>query len=186
MTPTFFNLPTNILSSIYEMDTTFRDKFRDEINNEIWIHSFDRFRKKLITNSQIDGKPPIVTRKLDILLQYLFEYEISCYNKSIIKGLVPDQITIYVDWHENGDTFNEGLYARIFSSQIFEGNVYTIDQYFLKYGIDDGILPADTEIHNDIVFRDDEFIIVQRRYESYYEEDYDNDMWSLLDNYEMS
>ncbi len=174
---TLFNLPENILSSIYEMDTTFRDKFRDEINNEIWIHSFDRFRKKLITNSQIDGKPPIVTRKLDILLQYLFEYEISCYNKSIIKGLVPDEITIYIDWHENGDTYNEGLYARIFSSQIFEGNVYTIAQYFLKYG-------TETEINNDIVFRDDEFVIVQRRYESYYEEDYDNDMWALLYNYD--
>jgi len=179
MKTTFFNLPANILSSIYEMDTTFRDKFRDEINNEIWIHSFDRFRKKLMTMPQFDGEPPIVIRKLDRLLQYLFEYEISCYNKSIIKGLAPDQITIYVDWHENGDTFNEGLYARIFSSQIFEGNVYTIDQYFLKYGTE-----TETEINIDIVFRDDEFVIVQRRYESYYEEDYDNDMWSLLYNYD--
>jgi hypothetical protein len=171
MTTTIFNLPANILSTIYEMDSTFRDKFKDEINYDIWSNSFDKFRRNLIKDSRFDGEHPILTRKLDFLLQYLFEYEVSIYNQSVIKGLVPDQITIYLDWHENGDTDNEGVYARIFSSQIFEGNVYTIDQYNLKYG---------TEINYDAVFRDDEFVIVQRSYDSYYEEDYDNDMWSLL------
>ena len=39
---TIFNLPANILSEIYEMDSTFRDKFKDEINYDIWVNSFDK------------------------------------------------------------------------------------------------------------------------------------------------
>ena len=167
MTFSFFNLPANILSNIYEMDPTYRDIFRDEINYDIWVNSFDKFRRNFITDPRFDGELN-VSRKFDTLLRYLFEYEVSGYNQSVIKGMVPDQITIYTDWNENGNTDNEGLYARIFSSQIFEGNVYTIDQYNLKY---------DPEIQNyDEVFRDDEFVIVQRSYDSYYDDD-DNDWW---------
>ena len=158
---TFFNLPSNILSNIYEMDSTYRNIFRDEINYEIWVKSFEKFRDDCIKTSQFDGEP-IVARKFDVLLQYLFD------NKYVMNGLAPDQITIYVDWHENGDTDNEGLYARIFLSRFFEGNVYTIEQYNIKYG---------SEINNnyDAIFTDDEFVIVQCNYENYYEND--DDLW---------
>ena len=148
----FFSLPSNILSNIYEMDTTFRDKFKDQINTQIWEKSYDIFRKKLVNQNVFDDTP-IIASKLDVLLQYLI-------NERILKEKMPDQISIYTSWKnlnygnntisvdDTGyNSIDQGLFVNVsidsdtvypllFNDHlddndinIFRGDIYTTEQY---------------------------------------------------------
>ena len=65
-----FALPENILRDIYTMDSTYRDKIRNEIKSEILKRSWTTFRREFLTQP-IFKNEPIVIRKLDLLLKYL-------------------------------------------------------------------------------------------------------------------
>ena len=65
-----FNLPSSILNDIYEMDSTYRDKFRDEIKNEIINKSWTTFKNEFFSQS-IFRKQPFVIRKIELLLEYI-------------------------------------------------------------------------------------------------------------------
>ena len=198
----FFNLPSNILSNIYNMDSTFRDKFKDQINTQIWEKSYDMFRKKLIKQSVFDDTP-IIARKLDVFIQYLI-------NNNFLKENIPDQISIYTSWknlqYENNtisvddtgyNSIDQGLFVNVSSDDndnvinIFRGEIYTTEQYNdifcdiigrdnigcdLNYGDTGGYM----------VFKNNDFVIVKcNDYDDNYDdynynyEDYDDsgDAW---------
>ena len=186
-----FNLPSNILSEIYKMDPTYRDKFSKEINQEIFRKSFDRFRERYIKSEIFRYEPQIAADKFDVLLKFVFDNHLSQYeNGEYDKPLLPDEITIFTYWNEPGswnehnkenENEEEGLYVRLVSSQIFEGNVYTIAQYdkLLNELINDENVYGAEELKNDIVFRNDTFIICRSPFdndftdtESMFDDDY--------------
>ena len=79
---TLFDLPENILSTIYEMDSTYRGKIREEINKEIFKKSFDIFRKKFVKNNyRLKDTPQIVAEKFDLVLKYVSDKHLSEYEK---------------------------------------------------------------------------------------------------------
>lgn len=184
----FFDLPANILSNIYDMDTTFRDKFKDQINTQIWEKSYDMFRKKLIKQNVFNDSP-IVARKLDILLQYLIN------DKKIMPDQIPDQIYIYTNWknlnYENNtvsvedtgyNNIDQGLFVDVSIDshtdpindddiKIFRGNIYTTEQYNDMFGeINERDIIGCNLYGGCMVFKNNEFVIVKSR-------DYDDDYY---------
>lgn len=65
-----FSLPEHILSNIYAMDSTYRDKIQNEIKTEIFKSSWDTFRREFISHS-IFKNEHITIRKFDLLIKYL-------------------------------------------------------------------------------------------------------------------
>jgi len=177
---TLFELPSNILSNIYEMDTTYRFIFKTQISPEIISKSYDTFRNNFINNPWFENEPPIISRKINVLLEYLFKYE----NRSIINKMNADQISIDINWKgmdysnqtisidDTGyNNINTGLYIGIYSNdnpfEVFGYFVYTIDQY------------NEMENLSKILFKNNEFIVVQSYEEEFftgeeYEDDYDD------------
>lgn len=92
-----FNLPNNILSEIYEYDTTYRIIFKNQCNYEIWKKSFVIFKYSLLSNLFFQNKP-ILRGKIHTLLEYLFEdesvywfrYDWYSQTKSVEKPMVSD------------------------------------------------------------------------------------------------
>lgn len=173
----FFNLPANILTEIYEMDSTYRDKFREDINKEIFRKSFDIFRKRYIKRDMFIYEPQVVSDKINCVLKFVFDKHLSQYEYGEYeKPLFPDEITFNISWNEDGNNkenmIKDGLYVRLVSSRIFEGYVYTISQYenilrdnnpHLIGECIDGDLYYRTklsQLKRDTAFRNDEFVIV--------------------------
>ena len=149
MTNCFFNLPSNILSTIYEMDTTYRNKIKEEINTEIIKKGLDNFRKKFIqkfsteqrelgtgcseifrTNesslrSSFRYRPQTIGDKFDVLLKLIFDKHMSGYENGEYENLCVDEIVIFSNYDNNL------LYFKIYLSRTtsFEGWVYTTTQY---------------------------------------------------------
>ncbi len=165
---TLFDLPENILSTIYEMDSTYRGKIREEINKEIFKKSFDIFRKKFVKNNyRLKDTPQIVAEKFDFVLKYISDKHLSEYEKGESdKPFFTDEIKIYSNYDK--DT----LYIDIDSSQtqFLEGWVYTIPYYnkmiaeLYMSGKKDDKKYAE-RIQRDIVFRNDKFIIRKTTYD---------------------
>lgn len=86
-----FSLPENILSKIYEMDTTYSDIFQKYVKYEIFNSSWVRYRNKFLSNSVFTNEP-IVSRKFELIFEYL-----QCRNSGY-KSLQCDQITITSFW----------------------------------------------------------------------------------------
>lgn len=86
-----FSLPSNIISLIYEMDITYRDKFQKEVQYEIFKTSWVRFIN-IFMSQPIFTNEPIVSRKFELI----FEYLQSRQNGYI--SLPSDQITITSSW----------------------------------------------------------------------------------------
>ena len=136
MTNCLFNLPANILTEIYEMDSTYRDKIKKEINKEIYKSSFDRFRKKYTEN--LMNQHPQIIHKFDVLLKFVFDKYMSEYETEIYYNhLFTDQINIYCNYGEQDELLSK-IYVRIDDysvdpeiedSEIFEGYIYTIVEY---------------------------------------------------------
>ena len=194
----FFDLPANILSNIYDMDTTFRDKFKDQINTQIWEKSYDLFRKKLIKQN-VFYDSPIVARKLDVLIQYLIN------NKKIPDQIMPDQIYIYTSWknlnygnntvsvEDTGyNNIDQGLFVDVSIDShtdpindndinIFRGDIYTTEQYNDMFGeiVGRDIIGCDLNYGlygGHIVFKNNDFAIVEcNDYDDYYNDDGDYD-----------
>jgi hypothetical protein len=165
------------------MDSTYHDKIRKEVNQEIFRKSFDRFRERYVKSDMFKNEQQIVADKFDVLLKFVFDKHLSQYENDKCgeyeKPLFPDEITIYTTWNENnvltGLYENEdddvGLYVRLVSSQIFEGYVYTISQYekilhdkphLVGDGIDGDLYYRTklSQLKHDTAFRNDEFVIV--------------------------
>jgi hypothetical protein len=127
---TIFDLPANILSTIYEMDSTYRGgdtKMRDEINKEIFKKSFDIFREKYIKNKKY---PQIVADKIDVLLKFVFEKKLLSPIDFDLRGKIfPDEIKIYTNYSPNCDIGR--LYVCVSDKKdiLFEADVYTIIEY---------------------------------------------------------
>lgn len=169
--PSIFDLPANILSEIYKMDPTYRDK----INKEIFKKSFDIFRKKYINNILLKY-PQIVADKLNVLLKFAFEKQFIKYEKGD-KPLFTDEITIDTNYEAVGN-----LYICVgdkINEILFEAHVFTIIKY--NNSLDEIINNTNNSkrtrrytirrfIEN-TVFRNDKFVIV----ECYYEDHYDSD-----------
>jgi hypothetical protein len=86
-----FNLPESILSDIYTMDSTYRDKIRDEIKNEIINRSWTTFKHEFLSNPIFNNQPSVV-KKLTLLLVYLQKHWYSL-------GLIPStDIIILTNW----------------------------------------------------------------------------------------
>ena len=88
-----FSLPDNILSDIYAMDTTYRDKIQNVIKYEIFNNSWVRFRNKFLSQSVFINET-IVSRKI----QLIFEYLQSRQGGYEYVSLPSDQITITTSW----------------------------------------------------------------------------------------
>ena len=174
---TLFNLPSNILSNIYAMDSTYREIFKTQICPEIINKSYDIFRRNFINNPWFENEPKIISRKINVLLEYLFKYE----NRSIINGMIANEISINtnlkgMDYCNNiitlddtgyNDTNNTGLYVGIYSNnpiyhfEVYGYYIFTTNQY--------------NELKNTmnlekIIFKNDEFVVCQSYEEQYYDE----------------
>ena len=116
---TLFNLPSSILSTIYAMDSTYRDKFRQEIHKEIFTKCIDIFCKKFINKD----RPVIVSdeinfQKVDILLKFVFDGNGIFY-----------EITITIIENNANELF-KCLYNMIINNEIhLKGHIYRITQY---------------------------------------------------------
>lgn len=121
-----FSLPNNIISYIYEMDATYRDKFQNEIKTEIFKTSWVRFINMFIYKS-IFKDEPIVSRKLKFIFEYLQSIR-SGYDMS----LPSDQITITSFCKRLISDENEEyeLYVDIqLDTRRFECMVYTYSEF---------------------------------------------------------
>ena len=138
-----FSLPENILRDIYTMDSTYRDKIRNEIKEEIFKRSWTTFRREFLTQS-IFNNEHIVIRKLDLLLKYL-------QNTWVSLSLIPSsdiiistswKIMTYDNYHidYNDDYLYEDdvlveepiqfiVGIRGHPHTVIEGVIYTLDQY---------------------------------------------------------
>lgn len=145
-----FNLPSSILSTIYAMDSTYRDKFREEINKEIFTKCIDTFCKKNINKDRFFYEPQIGPEKVVILLKYVFD----------VYNVFPDEITIR---HNHRKEIFVSVRNIETHKLIFEGSVFTIIQYNNKLDeLNSGniimkILAG--SIQRNIVFQNDSFVI---------------------------
>jgi hypothetical protein len=178
---TLFNLPENILTEIYEMDSTYRDKFKNEINKEIYTSSFDRFRTKYTEN--LMNQHVNIIDKFDVLLKFIFDKYISEYEKDLYcNHLFTDQINIYSNYGEQ-DELQSKIYVRIDDysddpeidddSEIFEGWIYTIEQYNEMLDELSGNKKYTDRLKNYIAFQNNKYVIayVDYDYETEYEEE---------------
>lgn len=103
-----FNLPSNILSEIYEYDSTYRDIFKKQCLYDIWQNAFSHFKYNLLSNTFFQNKP-ILRDKIKTLLEYLFEDETATwfkyhwYDKPTDKKPMPNDI--HFRGYSNGYTF---------------------------------------------------------------------------------
>lgn len=103
-----FDLPSNILSEIYEMDDTFRDIFKNQCLYAIWKRSFAHFKYNLLSQEFFNNKP-ILQSKLKTILEYLFEDDSVCwfkyhwYDRPTDKKPMPNDI--HFRGYSNGYTF---------------------------------------------------------------------------------
>lgn len=138
-----FSLPDNILSDIYAMDSTYRDKIKNEITNEIMKIAWTIFRREFLSHP-IFNNNSIVVRKLDLLITYL-------QNKWDMFKLIPlSDIIINTSWkimtfdnynieynHESQYWYEDDEeHPILFDVRIreqprtqFEGVIYTYKQY---------------------------------------------------------
>lgn len=86
-----FSLPEHILSDIYTMDSTYRDKIQNEIKTEILKSSWNTFRREFISHS-IFKNEHITIRKFDLLIKYLQNTWVS------FKFIPSSDITITTSW----------------------------------------------------------------------------------------
>lgn len=134
-----FNLPNNILSEIYEYDTTYRDIFKKQCHFDIWQKSFSHFKYGLLSNIFFQNKH-ILRGKIHTLLEYLFEDESATWfryswydgqTKSVEKPMV-SELSIGGNWKGNKFIYNT------------KQNLWTDDTY-------------DTDDSNNNYFDDDEY-----------------------------
>lgn len=163
---TLFNLPSSILSEIYKMDSTYRDIFQRMIIYEIFVKSFDKFREnyvlKIHNNENYSYLNPLM---IDDFLKYAFKLEVNNikYNmpstiKQIDTDINVEDIRVYIAW--NGD--NNGLYMEVVlhSNVIFSGTVFTVELYNNKLALCRSNMIQEISMLQNIVFRNDKFIIV--------------------------
>lgn len=166
-----FNLPASIIMDIYEMDSTYRDKIRDEIKNEIVNKSWTTFKNQFLSQS-IFRNQYFVVRKIELLLEYL-------QNTWSSLELIPSSdIVISTNWkmmtYDNYmmdynddydydvDDDNEplqfviGIKSRRYTE--ISGIVYTNYQYKNYQMCNSGINDNDVEID---IYQNSEFKIVQ-------------------------
>jgi hypothetical protein len=110
MTLSFFGLPSNILSNIYEFDDTFRDIFKKQVIKNIWKRSFVHFKYNFLYQSFFQNKP-ILQAKMKTLLEYLFENEISTWFKyywydNQSEKPMPNDILITCHWNRYTFTYD--------------------------------------------------------------------------------
>jgi hypothetical protein len=144
---TFFNLPSNILTEIYEMDSTYREKIKKEINKEIYTKSFDIFRKNYIKNNLID------IEKTDFLLKFVFDTYLSQYEYPIFT----DELFIVSEDDGYLRVSLNGTHNQPNDHDIFEGYVYTIHEYKIIFN------QPETDMKKirflDILAQNDKFVI---------------------------
>lgn len=130
-----FNLPNNILSDIYTMDTTYRDILK-QIHFEIWKRSFIQFKHDF-TNHQFFDNKPILQGKLIFMFDYLFqdtawlEYN-NLYDRngeySSFSLPMSSDIVITATWNNQIHNFIYRNYKLFVSS--FDDNIDDIDPPF--------------------------------------------------------
>ena len=134
-----FNLPESILTDIYTMDATYRDKIRDEIKNEIIKRSWTTFQRELLSNP-IFNNQPFVVKKLTLLLVYLQKHwsSLELIPSTDIILSTSWKIMIYDNYHIDYDDdyyeednepiqFVVGIKGRRHTE--IEGIIYTNGQY---------------------------------------------------------
>ena len=91
-----FSLPDNIISIIYDFDSTYHDIFKKNIIHDIWRGSFVHFKHNLLSNTFFQNKP-ILRGKIYTLLKYLLEDETATWfrydeYKSVEKPMTSDLV----------------------------------------------------------------------------------------------
>ena len=160
-----FNLPSNILSEIYEYDNTYRDIFKKMIIYEIWVRSLELWRDNYVSNIV----HYLYRTKCNAFLKYVFHLEVNkikykmLWSANIIKQIEDDDISLVIqdEFEHNG----YGLWIKIFLHRhvIFSGVVFTIEQYNnrIHFGESNHMTNLISYYQN-VVFIDDTFIIVSR------------------------
>lgn len=119
-----FNLPDNILSTIYNMDNTFRDKLK-QCHHDIWKKSFVRFRYEFLSNQFFENKP-ILKNKIKYLFEFLFDNydkeqeKYNCWFKyemhtehgehSMFSKPMPSDIVINATWKKQNFKYINGKF----------------------------------------------------------------------------
>ena len=128
-----FSLPDNILSDIYAMDTTYRDKIQNVIKYEIFNNSWVRFRNKFLSQSVFINET-IVSRKI----QLIFEYLQSRQGGYEYVSLPSDQITITTSW--KGITY-DNYHISHTEIDYYDSDTDTDDQNELYFNINFNTIP---------------------------------------------
>ena len=158
-----FNLPSNILTNIYEYDSTYRDKFRKNIIYEIWKISFEIWRNNYISNTHY-----LYRTKCNAFLKYVFHLEVNkikyfmTWRESIIKQIEEDDIKIVIQ-----DEFrdNVGIWIKVFLYRIniFSGVIFTIEQFNNRISFcESNTMKSQLTFYQNVVFTDGTFIIVSQ------------------------
>ena len=116
-----FNLPSNILSEIYEYDDTYRDIFKKQCLFEIWKRSFTHFKYNLLSNEFFNNKP-ILRDKIKTILEYLFENDSVCwfkyhwYDKPTDEKPMPNDIHIICNYMKYQFSYNYILKNKLYTN----------------------------------------------------------------------
>lgn len=117
-----FNLPSNIISVIYEMDSTYHDKIKEN-HHELWKKSFDLFIRNFLCHTFFQNKP-ILKNKLEFYFNYLFNhYDVDTYTSwlkfhlhepngehSMFSKPMPSDIVINATWKYNTLNYNNNIF----------------------------------------------------------------------------
>lgn len=162
-----FNLPNNILSEIYEYDSTYRDIFKKNIIYEIWKRSFHLWRENYISNTHY-----LYRTKCNAFLKYVFNLEVNkikynpnfmTWRKPIIKKIEEDDITILIQDEFEYNGYGLWITVYLYHKIIFYGVVFSIEQYNNRINFcESNSMESQLNFYQNVVFTDGTFIIVSQ------------------------
>ena len=153
MTNYLFNLPENIISTIYEIDSTYRDKFKNEIHHEMMHYFWNKFKTEFISRD-IFKDDLVFVKKMNFIFEFIFKNKFK-YTSTPSDNIIIDYINEKDNYTDNESTLDISI---IFDKYKFEGTVYTKDQYNNDSGIDE--LFQNIGYYTKTVFKNEELILV--------------------------
>jgi hypothetical protein len=159
---TFFDLPNDILSKIYDYDDTYRDIFKKQIAKDIWHQSWRVWSSNYVLLSMWENSRTELgiekyeeEKSIYRFTMTHFMYRYLWASKKIYCDDVKISILSFCDEWNEYITAYYSIYVTIDGLTIFKGRVFTIEQFKNFQGNTDGY---------DEIFKGDEKLLLEKMY----------------------